>query len=115
MLDSETPALSRGALVQESGSLTGMLCPNPRTLDGRHLDDVLGSGFAVVTTQQLSAGDRTAAEMCRATVYVTDPGSELGDWLRRGRAAAAIIRPDRTVLRAGPDLSPLFDSLGSCS
>ena len=115
VLDSETPALSRGALVQESGRLTGMLCPNPRTLDGRHLDDVLGSGFAVVTTQQLSAGDRTAAEMCRATVYVTDPGSELGDWLRRGRAAAAIIRPDRTVLRAGPDLSPLFDSLGSCS
>ena len=115
VLDSETPALSRGALVQESGRLTGTLCPNPRTPDGRYLDDMLGNGFAIVTSQVLSADDRAVAQKRRATVYVADPDSEIGDWLGGGRATAAIIRPDRTVLRAGRQVSPLLESLGSCS
>ena len=111
VLDSETPALSRGALVEESGRLTGTLCPNPRTSDGRYLDDALGRGFAVVASQALSAGDRTAAEKYGATVYLADPDSGIGDWLRRGRATAAIVRPDRTVLQAGREVSRLLESL----
>ena len=35
-------------------------------------------------------------------VVITAPsGSDLGKWLRRGRAGAAIVRPDRTVMQAG--------------
>ena len=40
-------------------------------------------------------------------VLVADPGSELEKWLRRGRVAAAIVRPDRTVMRAGRDTAAL--------
>ena len=115
VLDSETPALSRGVLVAESGRLTGTLCPNPRTPDGRHLDDVLGIGFAVITSQALSAGDRAEAQRCGATVYLADPDSEVGKWLGRGRATTAIVRPDHTVLRAGREVSRVLESLGSIS
>ncbi|OOK72054.1 monooxygenase, FAD-binding domain protein [Mycobacterium kansasii] len=39
------------------------------------------------------------------------PGSELAHWLQRGGVTAAIIRPDRTVLRAGRRLSGLCDAV----
>ena len=107
VLDSETPALSRSALVQGPGRLTGKLCPNPRTSDGRLLDDVLGIGFAVITTEEPSETDRAEAQRRGAVVHVADPGSGLCEWLREGRATAAILRPDRTVMAAGSDVSRL--------
>jgi len=42
-------------------------------------------------------------------VHVVAPGSELADWLRGGRAVAAIIRPDRTVMTSGRDLQKLCE------
>jgi 3-(3-hydroxy-phenyl)propionate hydroxylase len=59
-----------------------------------------------------SAADVKAAEQCGAAVHVAAPGSELADWLRNGRAGAAIIRPDRAVLRAGRDVAELARLLG---
>jgi hypothetical protein len=38
-------------------------------------------------------------------------GSELAQWLRRGRASAALARPDRTVMQAGRDLAALCGAL----
>jgi 3-(3-hydroxy-phenyl)propionate hydroxylase len=38
---------------------------------------------------------------------------ELGRWLRRGGATAAIIRPDRTAMQAGRRLASLCDALPS--
>lgn len=113
VLDSETPALSRSALVQGSGRLAGTLCPNPQTPDGRLLDDVLGGGFAVVTSQELSDADHAEAQRRGASVHVAGPGSELASWLHGGRATAAILRPDRTVMMAGSDVSRLCASLPS--
>ena len=107
VLDSETPALSRSALVRGPGRLTGKLCPNPRTSDGRLLDEVLGTGFAVITTEEPAEADRIEAQRRGAVVHVADPGSGLGEWLRGGRATAAILRPDRTVMTAGRDVSRL--------
>lgn len=107
VMDSETPKLSGCALVQGRGPLAGALCPNPGTPEGRLLDAVLGDGFAVVSTEELSAEDRAVAESQGATIYVTGSAGELGRWLRRGRATAAILRPDRTVMRAGRDVSAL--------
>ena len=111
VLDSETPALSRSALVQGSGRLPGRLCPNPQTSDGRLLDEVLGDGFAVISTQQLSDADHAEAKRRGAAVYIATSGSEVGEWLREGRATAAVLRPDRTVMTAGTDVSRLCSAV----
>jgi 3-(3-hydroxy-phenyl)propionate hydroxylase len=39
----------------------------------------------------------------------------LAHWLRRGRATAAVIRPDRTTMCAGRDLNQLCQTLASLS
>jgi 3-(3-hydroxy-phenyl)propionate hydroxylase len=96
--------LRRSALVSKSRrprQLSGALCPNPRLPDGQRLDDVLGSGFALVATSR--PPDRPSG----VVVVIAQPGSELEDWLHRGRATAAIVRPDRTVMRAGRDAAAL--------
>ena len=113
ILDSETPALSRSALVRDSGALTGKLCPNPPAPDGRLLDEVLGTGFALIAAQEPADADRAEAQRRGAAVYVAGPGSELASWLRSGRATAAILRPDRTVMAAGNDVSRLCAAVPS--
>jgi 3-(3-hydroxy-phenyl)propionate hydroxylase len=45
-----------------------------------------------------------------AFVHVAQPGAELADWLRRGHATAAIVRPDRTVMCASRDLEYLCEA-----
>jgi 3-(3-hydroxy-phenyl)propionate hydroxylase len=115
VIDSRTPPLHRSALVHRSrlpGRLGGRLCPNVIDAPGRRLDDVLGNGFTIVTTQQPSAETRRLAERYGVAVHVAAPESELADWLRDGHAGAAIIRPDRTVLRAGRDAAELARLLG---
>jgi 3-(3-hydroxy-phenyl)propionate hydroxylase len=44
-------------------------------------------------------------------LVVARSGTELARWLREGRATAATIRPDGTVIRAGRDLSVLCAAL----
>ncbi|WP_179467229.1 bifunctional 3-(3-hydroxy-phenyl)propionate/3-hydroxycinnamic acid hydroxylase MhpA [Mycolicibacterium vinylchloridicum] len=115
VIDSRTPPLHRSALVHRSylpGRLDGTMCPNAIDGNGRRLDDVLGNGFAIVTTRQPSVRFQRLAEQYGAAVHVASPGSTLADWLRNGRAGAAIIRPDRTVLRAGRDGEALARLLG---
>jgi 3-(3-hydroxy-phenyl)propionate hydroxylase len=99
--------------------LPGTVCPQPLVRAGgraRLLDDVLGTGFAL-----LSAGPpapdllRRAGALGARTVQVAgdDPGpapdadtvaddGTLLAWLRRGRASAVLLRPDRVVLAAAP-------------
>jgi 3-(3-hydroxy-phenyl)propionate hydroxylase len=115
VIDSRTPPLHRSALVHRSrlpGRLGGTLCPNAVDSAGRRLDDLLGDGFAIVTTHTPVAADVKLAEQYGAAVHLAVPGSELAAWLRNGHAGAAIIRPDRTVLRAGRDVSELAGLLG---
>ncbi|MBI2695154.1 bifunctional 3-(3-hydroxy-phenyl)propionate/3-hydroxycinnamic acid hydroxylase [Mycobacterium nebraskense] len=110
VVDSRTPALHRSALVRTSlrpHRLAGTLCPNPRLRDGQRLDDVLGTGFALITTTRPSAADEAALRRRNVTVLVAEAGSPLWAWLRRGRITAALVRPDRTVARAGRDLAAL--------
>ena len=115
VINSRTPTLHRSTLVHRSrlpGRLGGRLCPNAVDPTGRRLDDVLGNGFAIVTTQAPSAAEQRFIEQCGAAVHVVLPGSELAAWLRDGHARVAIIRPDRTVLRAGRDVGELTRLLG---
>lgn len=114
VLDSETPALRRTALVHKSRTpwnLAGRLCPNPLVSGDARLDAELGDGFAVITTSVPSPVERALIERRGAVLHVTSPGTELSRWLRRGRATAAIVRPDRTVMQAGRDVGALCDAL----
>ena len=110
VVDSRTPALHPSALVSKSRGrhqLAGTLCPNPPLRDGQRLDSLLGGGFALITTEPVDAADAALLGLRGVVVLVADNGSELEKWLRRGRAAAAIVRPDRTVMCAGRDIPAL--------
>jgi 3-(3-hydroxy-phenyl)propionate hydroxylase len=110
VVDSRTPPLRGSALVQRSRTrsrLPGTLCPNPVLADGSRLDECLGNGFAVLSTGQLEAAQLARLTTLGATVQIAHAGTELADWLRRGHAQCAIIRPDRTVMAAGRDLGAL--------
>jgi 3-(3-hydroxy-phenyl)propionate hydroxylase len=126
VLDTGTPALSAGPLVvggrwpqrRLRHRLVGTLVPQPHVeVDGqvRRLDDVLGDGFAVLTTvapdtELVDLANRLEAPVLTVPGSLQD-GGVLGRWLDRGRATTVLIRPDRTVLamsrsrsRPGADL-----------
>ncbi len=110
VVDSTTPALHSSALVCKSRRprrLAGTLCPNPLLPNGQRLDEVLGTGFALITTSDPDAADAASLRRRGVVVLVAQPGSALDAWLRRGRATAAIVRPDRTVMRTGRDVATL--------
>ncbi|MBV9514408.1 MAG: bifunctional 3-(3-hydroxy-phenyl)propionate/3-hydroxycinnamic acid hydroxylase [Mycobacteriaceae bacterium] len=101
---SRTPALSRSALVIRSWRprrLAGTLCPNVPMGDATRLDTLLGNGFGLVTARELDATELGLLRRRCATAVTAAPGGELARWLHRGAAEAAIVRPDRTVMRAG--------------
>ncbi len=114
VLDGETPPLRRSALVARPRlrrGLAGRLCPNPQLDDGHRLDDLTAGHFAIITRIEPTTAQRADIEHRGAVLLVARPGSELDSWLRRGRARAAIIRPDGTVLRAGRNLDALSRTL----
>jgi 3-(3-hydroxy-phenyl)propionate hydroxylase len=105
VVDSRTPPLRRSAFVVNKsllpGRLAGTLSPNPVVDGHRRLTELTGNRFAMITATPLEDGDREIAHARGAVVVNARPGSELADWLRRGRATAAILRPDMTVMCAG--------------
>src|SRR5262249_17738413 len=111
---SETPALHRSDLVHRPllhRTLAGRLCPNAALGDGTRFDDVAAGRFALVTTEP-PASPLCAEIARRGGVHVTaDSGTELHCWLRQGRAAAALVRPDGIVLRTARDPSTLYAAL----
>jgi 3-(3-hydroxy-phenyl)propionate hydroxylase len=114
VLDGETPPLRGSALVRRSGAprrLAGKLCPNPLIAEKTRLDSELGEGFSIITINCPSPGERTWIEQRGAVLYVAASDSELGRWLRRGHAHAALVRPDRTVMQADKGLGALCEAL----
>lgn len=112
--DSTTPRLHRSALVRRSLSgsgLTGRLCPNPLLDNDSRLDDVLGIGFALVSRTSPDQDDLDLITGRGARFHHAEPGSELAAWLAVGRATAAVVRPDHTVMCAGRDVSVLCRAL----
>jgi 2-polyprenyl-6-methoxyphenol hydroxylase-like FAD-dependent oxidoreductase len=110
VVDSTTPPLRGSALVHKShrpGELAGTLCPNPPLPGGRRFDDVVGAGFVFITTHALDEADAAALRRRGVAMLVADRGTELEKWLRRARVAAAVVRPDRTVMRAERDPTAL--------
>ncbi|MGY4766785.1 bifunctional 3-(3-hydroxy-phenyl)propionate/3-hydroxycinnamic acid hydroxylase MhpA [Kribbella sp. CWNU-51] len=110
LLDSETPPLRRSALVEGRGlrkSLNGRLCPNALLADDIRYDDVTRAGFVCVTGVPLSRQQRALLAGRGTEVLEVQPDSPLYNWLADGNAAAALVRPDFTVLRAGRDVAGL--------
>ena len=110
VVDSTTPALRSSALVSKSRrprQLAGTLCPNPPLPGGQRLDDAVGAGFAFITTSPPGDADEALLRRRGVAVLVANGDTELKKWLREGRCAAAIVRPDRTVMRAGRDSTAL--------
>ena len=114
IVDSTTPALHCSELVVKSPGrrqLAGSLCPNSVLLDGKRLDEVAGRTFVVITAEPLNPSQRDEMSRRGAVVVMAHPGTELALWLRSGRARAAVVRPDRTVLSASRSLSDVIDSV----
>jgi 3-(3-hydroxy-phenyl)propionate hydroxylase len=114
IMDGATPALHRSALVcrrRMPRQLAGTLCPNPVVSQDQRLDTVLGTGFALLTLTTPGQPEMAVAEQRGAVVHIVEAGTELATWLRRGRATAAIVRPDRTVMRCGRNLQKLCEAL----
>ena len=113
ILDSETPPLRRSALVGGRGlrtSLNGRLCPNALLADGTRYDDATRGGFVLVTGVPLSPQLRDVLAGGGTEVLEVQPGSPLYQWLADGKATAALVRPDFTVLRAGRDIAELCEA-----
>jgi 3-(3-hydroxy-phenyl)propionate hydroxylase len=116
--DGVAPGLRKSAMVvksRTSGQLAGTLCPNPVLHDGVRFDQVVGNRFALVTSSSLSAAQERELRSRGAVVVPVAPASELGRWLKQGRATAAIVRPDAAVMQAGRDVQALCDALPSFS
>jgi 3-(3-hydroxy-phenyl)propionate hydroxylase len=110
IVSSTTPALHRSAVVVKHGrrrALAGRLCPNSVLANHQRFDEVVGPRFAVVTSAPLSVQQREELARRGAAVVAVEPQSELARWLRRGRATAAVIRPDGTVMYAGHDVGEI--------
>jgi 3-(3-hydroxy-phenyl)propionate hydroxylase len=114
LVNSSTPPLRRSALIVKSWRLHGLagsLCPNPVTGDEVRLDSLLGNGFALITAKPLEPSRSEELRLRGTTVITAQPGTELAHWLRGGRALAAVVRPDRTVMQAGRRLRPLCEAI----
>lgn len=98
VLDSATPPLPGSALNTRSRwrrGLAGTLCPNPVLASGERLDDVARHRFLLV------ARTAPSPQVAGPDVVVLPAADvpELDRWL--GRHAAALVRPDGTVLATG--------------
>ena len=91
-------------------SLNGRLCPNALLADGTRYDDATRGGFVLVTGVPLSPQLRAVLAGGGTEVLEVQPGSPLYQWLADGKATAALVRPDFTVLRADRDIAELCEA-----
>ncbi len=114
LLDGETPRLTRSTLNHRPPArrtLAGSLCPNALLADGRRLDDLTANGFLLVTAAPLTPHQQALLEARGAQAIEVQAGSPLHDWLFNGRATAALVRPDMTVMQAGRDVAALCEAV----
>ncbi|MEW2357187.1 bifunctional 3-(3-hydroxy-phenyl)propionate/3-hydroxycinnamic acid hydroxylase [Spirillospora sp. NPDC029432] len=114
VLDSRTPALRRTALVarrRPGRGLAGTLCPNAPIGDGLRVDDIAAGRFTIVAATAPTREQRDRIDRRGALFVGAEPGSALHAWLRRGRAAAVLVRPDGAVARTGRDVAELCAAL----
>lgn len=112
--DSRTPPLRSSTLVRRklrTRGIAGHLCPNVVLSNHIRLDDQLGVRFGVITRVALTAEQQDIVTARGASTVHAAAGSELDRWLRRQHVEAAVVRPDRTVMIAGRDLTAVCRSV----
>lgn len=112
--DSQTPPLRSSSLVKRTvrtRGIAGHLCPNVLLDRDVRLDDELGLGFGVLTTETLTPAQAETVTARGARTICAAPGTELARWLESHRVTTAVVRPDRTVLTAGHDVAAVSRAL----
>lgn len=94
------PAVERGSHRRD---LAGTLCPQPRLAGSVLLDEAVGPGWGLLHAAPVDAGTAAAARAVDARA-IDVRRTPLHAWLRSGRTAAALLRPDRVVARTAPPL-----------
>lgn len=112
--DSTTPALAGSDWVSDrrADRLAGHLCPNP-LVDGRRLDETITTSWALVTTQAPAPSHAAGLADRDCRVVEATAGGDLATWLAGSAAVAALVRPDRTVLASGSDVTALCATLST--
>jgi 3-(3-hydroxy-phenyl)propionate hydroxylase len=113
LLDSETPPLGHSPLAERRrlrSPLNARLCPNALLANDIRYDDVTRGGFVLVTGIPLTAQQRALLADRGTEVLEVAPGSPLYSWLADGKASAALVRPDFTVLSSGRDVAALCEA-----
>ncbi|TWS19611.1 bifunctional 3-(3-hydroxy-phenyl)propionate/3-hydroxycinnamic acid hydroxylase [Tsukamurella asaccharolytica] len=129
LTDSATPALPRSYYVRggagrlpgafrgaarSCAALVGTLAPNAvADADGRRLDD-RPPGFVLVSRDEPTA-DQGFEISRRGAAIVVDATGGLGRWLERHNAAAALVRPDGTVMAAGRSVDKVYTHIPTSS
>lgn len=109
--------LGAGAFDDAVDSPAGRPFPQPRLVDGRLLDELLGRQSAVIGHGETlsAASPATAQRWLRSNAIVIDrPDPLLDEWLRAHDARAVILRPDRYIVgvaRSGADLDRISQYL----
>ncbi|MFD9325100.1 bifunctional 3-(3-hydroxy-phenyl)propionate/3-hydroxycinnamic acid hydroxylase [Streptomyces sp. NPDC060065] len=103
-----TPGLLVGRRTRRGSRLVGSPCPQPWIdADGRRarLDEALGDTFTILTAAEPSPSLKALAHglgvRAVPVAELRDDGT-LAAWLRRGRADAVLLRPDRVVMDVVP-------------
>lgn len=101
-----SPPLGPG--LHDGRGVAGTILPQPTLGDGRLLDSVLGSNFAVIgrddVLRECSQELRQRFDSVDA-VWIGDPG--LYDWLEEAGAPIVVLRPDRYVLGTAEDFEAI--------
>ncbi|WP_422749624.1 bifunctional 3-(3-hydroxy-phenyl)propionate/3-hydroxycinnamic acid hydroxylase [Mycobacterium sp. WMMD1722] len=114
--DSRTPSLRPSPLIRRTfrtRRIVGALCPNAVLDEGVRVDDELGLGFGLITAAPLTPAQQAIAAARGARTVHAAAGSELARWLKRHHVTAAVVRPDRTVLAAGKNLTAMCRTIPS--
>jgi len=107
--DSETPPLPRSSWVlrRRGDRLAGRLCP--RTFDESGNRVPAPQRFTVVTAVMPTSAQCRDLGARGCQIARAMPGSALAEWLRAGRASAALVRPDGTALRSDRNPTAVVD------
>ena len=107
--DARAAPLRAGAPVARAAAAGGHAVPQPgsrRRQAARRRRSAPGFALVIDACPSAPSSEPASSSAARSSTSPA-PARELAQWLRHGRATAAVIRPDRTVMRAGREVGEL--------